>query len=285
MARRSFAGRTVLVTGAGGGLGRAIALRFARAGSRVVALDRDAAAAAAVQAEIERTGGACLALACDVTDATACAQAVADAVHRFGTLDVLVNNAGISQRSGFAATDLAVIRRVMDVNFYGSVHCTRAALPHLAAARGLIVVVSSVAGYTPLIARTGYAASKHALHGFFGSLRTELAPQGVDVMLVCPSFVATQIDRNALGGDGQPVRHAQVTTGGRLSPGEVAEQVFAGAVRDSRLLLVGRTARAAWWLSRFAPALYERLMARRLRGELESDQPSTATDTDRKPRQ
>ena len=284
MARRNFAGRTVLVTGAGGGLGRAIALRFAQAGSRLVLLDRDAAAVAGVQAEIERTGGDCLALACDVSDATACAQAVADAVQRFGSLDVLVNNAGISQRSGFAATDLAVIRRVMDVNFYGSVHCTKAALPHLAAARGLIVAVSSVAGYTPLIARTGYAASKHALHGFFESLRTELAPQGVDVMLVCPSFVATQIDRNALGGDGQPVRHAQVTTGGRLSPGEVAEQVFAGAVRDRRLLLVGRTARAAWWLSRFAPALYERLMARRLRGELESDQPSTAMDTDRKPR-
>ena len=284
MARRDFAGRTVLVTGAGGGLGRAIALRFARAGSRVVALDRDAGAVAAVQAEIERAGGACLALACDVTDAAACAQAVADAVRRFGTLDVLVNNAGISQRSGFAATELEVIRRVMDVNFHGSVHCTKAALPHLAAARGLIVAVSSVAGYTPLIARTGYAASKHALHGFFESLRTELAPQGVDVMMVCPSFVATQIDRNALGGDGQPVRHAQVTTGGRLSPGAVAERVFAGAVRSRRLLLVGRTARAAWWLGRFAPALYERLMARRLRGELESDQPPTAMDTDRKPR-
>lgn len=272
------------MTGAGGGLGRAIALRFAQAGSRLVLLDRDAAAVAGVQAEIERTGGDCLALACDVSDATACAQAVADAVQRFGSLDVLVNNAGISQRSGFAATDLAVIRRVMDVNFYGSVHCTKAALPHLTAARGMIVAVSSVAGYTPLIARTGYAASKHALHGFFESLRTELAPQGVAVMMVCPSFVATRIDRNALGGDGQPVRHAQVTTGGRLSPGDVAEHVFAGAQRGRRLLLVGRTARLAWWLSRCAPSLYERLMARRLRGELESDQPSSATDTDRKPR-
>ena len=284
MARRNFDGRTVLVTGAGGGLGRAIALRFARAGSRVVALDRDAGAVAAVQAQIERAGGACLALACDVTDATACAQAIADAVHRFGRLDVLVNNAGISQRSGFAATDLAVIRRVMDVNFYGSVHCTKAALPHLIAVRGLIVAVSSVAGYTPLIARTGYAASKHALHGFFESLRTELEPQGVGVMMVCPSFVATQIDRNALGGDGQPVRHAQVTIGGRLSPGEVAERVFAGAARRRRLLLVGRTARVAWWLSRCAPALYERLMARRLRGELESDQSHSRPDNDRKPR-
>jgi NAD(P)-dependent dehydrogenase (short-subunit alcohol dehydrogenase family) len=283
MARRSFAGRTVLVTGAGGGLGRALALRFAQAGARIAALDKDATGIERLRGEIEGRGGQCLALPCDITDAEACARAVAAAVERFGTLDVLVNNAGMSQRSGFAATDLAVIRRVMDVNFYGAVYCTKAALPHLVAARGLIVAVSSVAGYTPLIARTGYAASKHAMHGFFESLRTELTPAGVDVMMVCPSFIATQIDRNALGGDGQPVRHAQVTLGDPLSPDAVAERIFAGAERSRRLLLVGRTAWQAWWVSRLAPGLYEKLMARRLRGELESDSITHRTDQDRKP--
>lgn len=284
MARRSFAGKTVLVTGAGGGLGRAISQRFAQAGARIVALDKDASGVASLCGEIERRGGQCLALPCDVTDAEACARAVAAGIERFGTLDVLVNNAGMSQRSGFASTDLAVIRRVMDVNFYGAVHCTKAALPHLVASRGLIVAVSSVAGYTPLIARTGYAASKHAMHGFFESLRTELEPQGVDVMMVCPSFIATQIDRNAMGGDGQPVRHAQVTTGGRLLPETVAGRVFVAAERGRRLLLVGRTAWQAWWLSRLAPRLYEKLMARRLSSELESDAITHQTDPDRKPR-
>jgi short-subunit dehydrogenase len=171
----------------------------------------------------------------------------------------------------------------MEVNFFGAVHCTKAALPHLLAARGLVIAISSVAGYTPLIARTGYAASKHAMHGFFESLRTEVAPEGVGVMMVCPSFIATHIDRNAIGGDGRPVRHAQVTTGERLQPDAVAERIFAAAQRDQRLLLVGRTARAAWWVSRLAPALYDRLMARRLRGELESDASTTRTDHDRKP--
>lgn len=284
MARRSFTGRTVLVTGAGGGLGRSIALRFAAAGSRIVALDKDATGVEGLAAEITGRGGRCLAVPCDVTDAPACASAVAAAVEHFGSLDVLVNNAGISQRSGFAATELAVIRRVMDVNFYGAVHCTKAALPHLLAAQGLIVAVSSVAGYTPLIARTGYAASKHALHGFFESLRTELAPSGVDVMMACPSFIATHIDRNALGGDGLPVRHAQRTTGGRLSPEAVAERIYQGARRGRRQLLIGRTAVAAWWLSRLAPGLYEKLMASRLAGELESDASPTGIDHDRKPR-
>ena len=283
MPRRSFNGATVLVTGAGGGLGRAIAEQFAAAGAHIVAVDKDAAAVASLQATLEARGRACLSLPCDVTDPDACARAVAAAIERFGALDVLVNNAGMSHRSGLADTDLAVIRRVMEVNFFGAVHCTKAALPCLIERRGLVVAISSVAGYTPLIARTGYAASKHALHGFFESLRTEVAPQGVQVMMACPSFIATQIDRNALGGDGLPVRHAQVTIGRPLTADAAAQQIVAGAARGRRLLLVGRTAWLAWWVSRLAPAVYERLMARRLRGELESGT-NTVRTTERKPR-
>jgi NAD(P)-dependent dehydrogenase (short-subunit alcohol dehydrogenase family) len=266
--RRSFDGATVVVSGAGGGLGRALAFRFARGGARIVALDRDTGAVEAVTSELAQAGFEALAFPCDVTDEARCRAAVDAALERFGRIDVLVNNAGISHRSAFAATETAVLRRVVEVNLFGAINLTRHALPALKQARGLIVAVSSVAGFTPLIARTGYSASKHALHGFFGSLRTELAPDGIDVMMVCPSFIATGIDRNALGPDGGAATHAQVVVGRRLQPDEVADRVFHGAERSHRLLLIGRTARAAWWVSRLAPSLYERIMMRKLHGEM-----------------
>jgi short-subunit dehydrogenase len=266
---RSFGDASVVViSGAGGGLGRALAARFARAGCRVVLLDRDESAVEAAAQTLINSGHVASSLACDVTDIAACEAAIARVVAQFGRLDVLINNAGVTHRSAFASTNIEVLRHVIEVNLFGAMHLTRAALPHLVTSRGLIVAISSVAGFTPLIARTGYAASKHALHGFFESLRTEVAADGVDVMLVCPSFIATGIEQHALGPTGGAATHAQVVVGGRLQPDDVADRIFAGAERNRRLLLVGRTARAAWWLSRLAPALYERIMARRLRDEM-----------------
>jgi NAD(P)-dependent dehydrogenase (short-subunit alcohol dehydrogenase family) len=269
MSGRSFRDATVLVTGAGGGLGRAIALGFAAEGARIAALDQYLGGVEELAQELAAQGRECLPMACDVTDADACEAAVTATLNRFGSIDVLVNNAGISHRSPFAKTNPAVIRRVMDVNFFGAVNCTRAALAPLLTSRGLIIAISSVAGFSPLIARTGYSASKHAMHGFFASLRTELVDQGVDVMLVCPSFIETQIDRNALGADGGPVRHGQVVVGRRMSPADVADRIVTAARSNRRLLLVGGTAKLAYWLSRFAPGSFERGMAARLRGEMQ----------------
>ncbi len=265
---RDFAGKTVAVTGAAGGLGRALALRFAAAGARVAALDRDAA----LLRELEFPPGAqALKLACDVTREEDCARAMAEARRAFGGIDVLVNNAGISHRSAFAATRPEVLRRVMAVNYFGAVHCTHTALPDLVARRGMVIAISSVAGFAPLLARSGYAASKHALHGFFASLRTELEPLGVKVLLVCPSFIRTGIERNALAGDGGPVRHAQTVIGARSAPEAVAEKVLRAARAERRLLLPDRVSRLSWWLCRFAPRVYERQMARRLAAEMAAE--------------
>ena len=260
--------KVAVVTGAGSGIGRATAELFVAEGAAVIASDWNAGTLEEAVGAIRAAGGRIIGVQGNVALRSDAEAMIDRAAGEFGRLDVLVNNAGISHRSSFAATETAVLRRVVEVNLFGAINLTRPALPALQQARGLIVAISSVAGYTPLIARTGYAASKHALHGFFESLRTELAPDGIDVMMVCPSFIATGIEKNALGPGGGAATHAQVVVGRRLQPDDVADRVFRGAERSSRLLLIGRTARAAWWVSRLAPSLYERIMARKLQGEM-----------------
>ena len=258
-----------VVTGAGGGLGAAYARALARAGARVVLLDVDGAAAQARAAEIEARGGHAWSAACDVTDEAQCWAAIAAAVAREGGVDLLINNAGISHRSAFADTTAAVYRRVMDVNFFGALHCTQAALPSLRERRGLVVAISSIAGFAPLYGRTGYSAAKHALHGLFESLRCELADTAVEVLIVCPGFTATGIGAAALDGDGQRTRHPQSTVGRVAQPDVVAEALVRAVRRRRRLLVLSAAGKASWLVSRLSPAIYERLMTRSLRRELE----------------
>ncbi len=279
---RHFSGQCVVITGAAGGLGQALVQAFLHAGANVVALDRDARvhelAAGPPQGELApvggsdpRSGGAwgqLITVVCDVTSLASSEAAIQEATARFGGIDVLVNNAGIAHRSAFADTQVDVLRRVMEVNFFGAVHCTHAAIASLRERRGMVIAISSVAGFSPLIGRTGYAASKHALHGFFDSLRTEVQDDGVDVLIVCPSFIDTGIDRAALGADGQPAAHARKTAGATTQPQAVAAAILKAAQQRKTLLLFSLTAKAAWWLSRLWPARYAAIMKRRLQAEI-----------------
>jgi len=267
--RRDFAGKVVVVTGAGGGLGAAYARRFARAGARLGLLDRDVARVEALAAELQGQGVESLAVACDVSVESDCRQAIEAVSEQFGGIDVLINNAGITHRSSFADTDASVFQKVMGVNFFGAVYCTKAALPSLRQRRGLIIAISSIAGIAPLYGRTGYAASKHAVQGLFSSLRAELAASGVDVMIVCPGFTATGIAAAALDGDGSVTRHPQSTVGKVATPESVADAVFDGARRSRRLLVLTAVGKTTLWLNKLFPAFYERLMIRSLRRELE----------------
>jgi NAD(P)-dependent dehydrogenase (short-subunit alcohol dehydrogenase family) len=266
--RREFAGKVVVVTGAAGGLGAAYSQRFADAGARLALLDLDGARLTSLAAGFEARGVECVALPCDVSDEPACTQAIRTAIERFGGVDVLINNAGITHRSAFADTDTAVFRKVMAVNFFGAVYCTKAALQSLIQRRGLIIAISSVAGFAPLYGRTGYAASKHACQGLFGSLRSELAGTGVDVLIVCPGFTATGIGTAALAGDGSITRHPQSTVGTIATPESVAAAVFKAASRGQRLLVLSAVGKTTLFLTRFFPAMYERMMTRSLRAEL-----------------
>jgi NAD(P)-dependent dehydrogenase (short-subunit alcohol dehydrogenase family) len=264
MARRDFSGKVILITGAAGGLGAALCHRFAAAGAHIAAMDLDATR---LQDLVATLPAGTLSIAGNIADPAACQAAIDQTVAHFGALDGLINNAGISHRSLFQDTDPAVIRRVMEVNFFGAMQMTHAALPHLIQTRGMVTAISSVAGYAPLLGRTGYAASKHALHGFFDTLRTEVEALGVGVTLVCPSFIATGIGGAALSGQGGSATSARITAGGESSPDDIAERIFETVAQGRTLLLPDRTSRLAWWVRKIAPGFYARTMKRRVGAE------------------
>lgn len=242
-----------VVTGAAGNIGARLMARFAEAGYAVVGLDL----AAACPPDDNRF------LGCDLTDEAAVHDTFAAVLERTGRIDVLVNNAGISAIGAFTDHGVETHRRVLAVNYLGAVACTQAALPALRASRGRIVTISSVTGFAPVLGRPAYVAAKHAVTGLFEALRPELAPDGVGVTLVHPTFVTGGMGEAADRTEGRE----RSTSGEEISPDDVARAVVE-AVRVGRdRVLVGRTAWLSWHLRRLAPATYVRMMTRRLAAE------------------
>ena len=267
--RRTYDGRVAAVTGAAGGLGRALCQRLARAGAQLALLDLDGEGVAALADDLTAGGARAFPVTCDITDEAAVREAFARIERELGPLDLLVNNAGIALRASFADTDPAVYRKVMDVNFFGSLHCTKAALPGLRRRRGQIVVISSVAGLAPTLGRTGYAASKYALRGLFDTLRAELRRDGVGVLMVYPVFIDTGLGSKALDGDGSYTEHPQSRVGRQLTSEDAAGAIVDAAARNRRELVLGRVGHITRMINAHFPALYEALMARALRSELD----------------
>ncbi len=264
-----FRDKVVVVTGAGSGIGLATCRRFAAAGAKIGALDIDGDAVERLSQELIAVGAEVCGRQCDVTSEDACNEAAQAILKRFGAVDVLVNNAGITQRDSFVNTKISVFKKVMDVNFYGSLYCTKAFIDSLIQRRGMIIVIESVAGIAPLLGRTGYCASKHALHGLFTSLRTELRSTGAHVMIVCPGFIATNLQTRALDGDGEITKHPQSTVGRAGTPEGAAEAIYRGAVKRKHLLILTAAGKLGYWISRVAPVLYERIIEHKFRAELQ----------------
>jgi NAD(P)-dependent dehydrogenase (short-subunit alcohol dehydrogenase family) len=257
--------KVVLITGGCAGIGRALAMRFAQAGARLVLLDlQQQELDCLVQHLADHHNAEALGLCCDVSDAQAVQNAVQLAVEHFGGIDLLVNNAGISHRSTFANTDLSVFQRIMAVNYFGAVHCTRAALPSLIQRHGQIIVISSLSVFAPLLYRSAYNASKHALHGLFETLRFELGGSGVNVMLVYPGFTATDLRLKALVGAEPESAQPPLSMGKVASPQEVAEAVFRAALKRKRFLVLSNVDWRARLLARFFPRMFERVLLARV---------------------
>lgn len=253
----TFHDKVVVVTGATGGMGRALCRRFGVASAKIALLDLHQETLETFAHELNHDGIQTLPLPCDVTDEKACQTAMHRIIETFGRIDVLINNAGITHRSAFEKTQMQVFRRVMEVNFYGALHCAQAALPALLKSKGMIIIMSSIAGFSPLYGRSGYSASKYALHGLFESLRTELKAKGVRVMMVCPGFTATNTEKNALDGDGRPTTHPRSTAGKIAAPEHVAEAIYRAAVKNKRLLVLSRIGK----LALLSPDFFQRIMS------------------------
>jgi 3-oxoacyl-[acyl-carrier protein] reductase len=192
---KMLADKAALVTGAGGGIGKAIALQFAAEGARVAVLDAEVEAARAACEEIKGQGHSAIALAADVGDAAAVQRAVDDLARQLGTLDILVNNAGIASRKMFEQMSATDWQRVWDTNLNGALHCTRSALPLLKKQGGKIVNIASVEVFSHSRKLSAYAASKGALAGLSRTLAVELAPHKINVNYICPGFIRTEMTR------------------------------------------------------------------------------------------
>lgn len=257
-----FSRQVVWITGASSGLGEALAYAFAREGARLVLSSRR-------PDELERVRAQCaraeehLVVPLDLTQPAAFPALTAEVVARCGRIDVLVNNGGVSQRALAIDATLAVERALMDVNYFGPVALTKAVLPAmLARGTGHVVVVSSVMGYLGTPGRSTYAAAKHALHGYFDSLRAEVWRRGIAVTLACPGYVKTRVSANALGPNGETHGATGLAHEHGIAPETCAAAIVRGVARRREEIHVGGWEVAGIYVKRFAPWLLSRIVRR-----------------------
>lgn len=257
---RRFENQVVWITGASSGIGAALAEAFAREGARLVLSARRRTE---LEAVATRCGGEPFVLPLDLAEAATFPPLVDAVRQRLGRVDIVVHNGGVGQRSLAKETTLDVDRRIMEINYFGAVALTKALLPSMLEARaGHLVVVSSVMGKVGTPLRSAYAASKHALHGFFDCLRAELADDGITVTLICPGYVRTDVSKNALTGDGSPKNVVGEDVAGGHPADLTALQVLdAVAARRSEVYVgaLGKE-RLALALKRFLPGVLERVV-------------------------
>jgi short-subunit dehydrogenase len=255
----SFKNKIVIITGASSGIGKALAEEFAKRGANVVLGARQFVTLCEITAQLEQKYKIrALAVQADVSKQHDCEMLIKQTLVTFGRIDILINNAGLSMRALFNDADLSVIKNLMDVNFWGTVYCTKYALPEILKTEGSIVGVSSIAGYRGLPGRTGYSASKFAMNGFMESLRTELLKTGVHVMVACPGFTASNIRVTALSKDGSSHGETSMEEGKMMSAEEVATRVCDGIADKKRTLVMTKQGKLAVWVNKLFPAFADK---------------------------
>ena len=257
----SLNNKTVIITGASSGIGKALAYELAARGANLVLGARQFVTLCDVTSDIQKQFNVkALAVQCDVSVEEDCAHLVKQAILTFGKIDILVNNAGISMRALFNDLDLKVLKTLMDVNFWGTVYCTKYALPEILKTKGSIVGVSSIAGYKGLPGRTGYSASKFAMNGFLDALRVENLKTGVHIMTACPGFTASNIRNSALNKSAQQQGESSLEEDKMMTANEVAKILANGIESRSRTLILTTQGKLTVFLSKFLPSLLDKLV-------------------------
>ncbi|ACU05225.1 SDR family oxidoreductase [Pedobacter heparinus] len=256
-----FKNKVVIITGASSGIGKACAEEFAKRGANLVLAARQYVTLCEITADLERRYSIkAIAVQVDVSKEEDCILMVKQALVTFNKIDMLINNAGLSMRALFNEVELAVLKNLMDVNFWGAVYCTKYALPEILKTKGSIIGVSSIAGYRGLPGRTGYSSSKFAMNGFMESLRTELLKTGVHVMVACPGFTTSNIRVAALAKDGTSHGETSMEEGKMMSAEEVAVNIANGIAARKRTLIMTGQGKLTVWINKLLPALADKLV-------------------------
>lgn len=257
----TFQNKVIWITGASSGIGEALAKALANEGAKLILSSRRSEELERVKNSLKMEGADILILPLDLADTSKIDDLTKQVIDKFGRIDFLINNGGISQRSLTKDTPLAVDRKVMEVNFFGTVALTKSVLPYMLQQKnGHIIAISSIVGKFGFYLRSAYSASKHALHGFFESLRIETYKDNVKILIVCPGKINTNISINAITGDGSKHNKMDESTENGVSAEDCAQQILNGIRKNKEELFIGGSDLNAIWLKRFFPKLFSRII-------------------------
>lgn len=260
MASNSFKNKVVVITGASSGIGKELALRLAAQGAWLALGARNLEKLHAVADACREKSSRAIAISVDVAKKESCQAFIENVVAEYGKIDLLVNNAGITMWAYFDTfNDMTPFEKIMQVNYFGSVYCTFYALPYLKKTRGLIVGVSSLTGKTGVPTRSGYAASKHAMAGFFDTLRIELKDSGVGVTMIYPGFVSTSVRETAVGGDGKALGTSPLNEAGAMTVEKCVDLMIPAIAKRKRELVMTAKGKVGLWLKLIFPSLVDRI--------------------------
>lgn len=270
MGQQALQNKVVVITGGSSGIGKACAETFGKAGAKVVITGRNKENLVKVSGTLNMEHIENFPIVADSSQEADCEKVVRETINKYGKLDILINNAGISMRALFEELDLSVIEQVMRINFFGTVYITKFALPHLMESKGSIVGVSSIAGFRGLPGRTGYSASKFAMQGFLESLRTELLKKNVHVLLAAPGFTSSNIRNAALVKDGSSQGDTPRDEGKMMSSEEVAQRIYKAVLKRKRSLVLTRQGKLTVMLNKWFPGWMDKVVYNAMANEKDS---------------